>query len=100
MNINNFDKEYFYKCFKIQCAWSQIFDYFYNLGKIRNEDCLKYSLEDFAIFFWDKYENLHKWNKSYNPNGKEACPWVYEENGKPYTNEEMWNLLNKACKNK
>ena len=50
MNINNFDKEYFYKCFRIQCAWSQIFDYFYNLGKIGNEDCLKYSLEDFAIF--------------------------------------------------
>lgn len=99
MNINKFDKEYFDKCFHIQCAWSQIFDYFWNIGRINDTNCLKYSLENFAKYFWNKYNNLHKWNTSYNPNGKYACAWIYEENGRNYTNYEMWILFNKACKN-
>ena len=100
MDINKFDKEYFDKCFYIQCAWSQIFDYFWNKGKITNETALEYSLTNFAIYFWDKYQNLHKWNTSYNPNGKDACCWVYEENGRYYTDEDMLKLFNIACKDK
>ena len=96
--MDKFDKKYFDKCFHIQCAWSQMCDYFYNLGKITNETCFEYSLTNFAIYFWNKWKNLHKWNTSYNPNGKDACCWVYEENGKYYTDNEMWELFNKACK--
>ena len=87
ISINEFDEDYFNKCWKLGNCIYHLHEYFYdkgiNVGRI--PDIFK-----FCKTFWNNTDSFCYWNKEY-------CDWNWkytDENGHEYTEDEMLGLLN------
>jgi hypothetical protein len=86
ISINEFDEEYFHKCWKLANCICQLDEYFHGKENSRKiPDIFK-----FCKAFWDNPDSFCRWNTEYC-----AWNWKYtDENGHEYTEDEMLELLN------
>lgn len=82
--MEKFDNNYFNKCYRLQCAGWQIYEYFYKKGYFEGQ---LFRLNEFAEHFWNKDNNFLCTN---------YLPWRWEytdEEGFKYNEKDMLNLI-------
>lgn len=84
--MKEFDEEYFNKCYRLQCAGWQLFEYFYNKGYFSNK---LFYITKFAEYFWNNPDSLMCVGNNL------PWRWQYTVDGHICNEEEMRALVEK-----